>query len=222
MAMRFLACDSTGKTSSKGRAYCYATCQATNTSACAYKPGAALDEIMRGAVAEVPLSQYRAGTIVSMANGLSIPFSTWQAGTREHYRIEFDIFAAKMQAHRIDTTLVFGGDPTLWPYDNHLNEDYRLIQRDILRIATGHGIRCFTGMEAQFHGGLGRFANPTPYDHALLWHRSGVDPGSIENRSKIEPGSILDPSRIDLGETLICATVLISINPVGGEVGWRA
>ena len=178
MAMRFLACDSTGKTSSKGRAYCYATCQATNTSACVYKPGAALDEIMRGAVAEVPLSQYRAGTIVSMANGLSIPFSTWQAGKREHYVREFNIFAANMHAHSIDTTLVFGGDPALWPFDYHLNEDYRLIQRDILEIATGHGIRCFTGMEAQFHGGLGRFANRvdhmghilgTARDDAVSW-----------------------------------------------------
>ena len=176
--MRFLACDSSGKTSSKGRAYCYAACQATNTSACAYKPGAALDEIMRGVVAEVPLSQYRAGTIVSMANGLSIPFSTWQAGKREHYVREFNIFAANMHAHSIDTTLVFGGDPALWPYNHHLNEDYRLIQRDILEIATGHGIRCFTGMEAQFHGGLGRFANRvdhmghilgTARDDAVSW-----------------------------------------------------
>ena len=160
--MHFLAIDSMGKTASKkGRPYCHAACTDTNSHLAVYAPGASLVKIMRDVVTGISHSRtrYISGTVVSMANGLSIPYSTWKVALREQYVREFNIFAANMHAHTIDTTLVFGGDPALWPYDHHLNEDYRIIQNDILGIAISHGIRCFSGMEVMFSGGLGQFAN---------------------------------------------------------------
>ena len=100
MLSRFLAIDSTGKTSSKSRAYCHAVGHGTNADVCVYAPGASLVKLMPEVLALPHLSRYRAGTIVSMANELDIPFSAWEQGKREHYTREFNIFATTMHAHK--------------------------------------------------------------------------------------------------------------------------
>ena len=155
----FLAIDSTGKTASKsrGKAYCYQACKTANTRVGIYAPGASLVEIMRDIVAVVPLAEYDSCTLTSMMNQLGISYSSWLEGKREEYAMRINIFARTMHHHRIDTTLVLGGDPSLWPYNNDLENDYRFIQQDIIAIATHYGIRCYTGMEHMFSGGLGLF-----------------------------------------------------------------
>ena len=103
----FLATDSMGKTSSKERPYCYAVCESTNADVCVYAPGASIVKLMSD-VGKCDLINYRSGTIVSMMNGLGIPFNTWQ-GLRLHYVSEFDAFAQKMHLYKIDTALWYSG-----------------------------------------------------------------------------------------------------------------